>query len=257
MSKNQLENCVSAFVSKNKGHCLLFNYNEEEKEVEIVGDDVWVNALKSNMCLMNEIRKTLLDTATKRNESSTPPTSTFARATSLPLLFAKPFSKAWKGVKIRSQLSQYLECFGFGHNKPKKFGVDSPPQGWPLLIDWSKFKGPSKGCSLPLCSEIIFSLLEAQGIDPMMHYPATLEIETEREETESGIDEQEKREVPPQKKRVRGQKAAGISLNVIEAIAETQKKQDETEPALKRRKQNIEELRCIREAILEDGEILD
>ena len=233
MSKNQLKNCASAFVSKNKGHCLLFTYNEEEKDVEIVGDDIWVNAMKGNICLMNEIRKVLLDTANKRNESSTPPTSTFARATALPLLFAKPFSKAWKGVRIRSQLSQYLECFGFGHNKPKKFGVDSPPQGWPLLIDWSKFKGP------------------------MVHYPATLEIETEREETESGVDEQEKREVPPQKKRVRRHKAAGISLNVVEAIAETQKKQDETEPALKRRKQNIEELRCIREAFLEDGEILD
>ena len=73
MSKNQLENCASAFVSKNKSHCLLFTYNEEEKEVEIVGDDVWVNALKGNICLMNEISKTLL-------ESSTPSTSTFARA---------------------------------------------------------------------------------------------------------------------------------------------------------------------------------
>lgn len=80
MSKNQLENCASAFVSKNKSHCLLFTYNEEEKEVEIVGDDVWVNALKGNICLMNEISKTLLDTANKRNESSTPSTSTFARA---------------------------------------------------------------------------------------------------------------------------------------------------------------------------------
>ena len=73
MSKNQLENCASAFMSKNKSHCLLFTYNEEEKEVEIVGDDVWVNALKGNICLMNEISKTLL-------ESSTPSTSTFARA---------------------------------------------------------------------------------------------------------------------------------------------------------------------------------
>ena len=74
MSKNQLENCASAF------HCHLFTYNEEEKEVEIVSDDVWVNALKGNICLMNEISKTLLDTANKRNESSTPSTSTFARA---------------------------------------------------------------------------------------------------------------------------------------------------------------------------------
>ena len=39
MSKNQLANCASAFVSKNKGHCLLFTYNEEEKDVEIVGTD--------------------------------------------------------------------------------------------------------------------------------------------------------------------------------------------------------------------------
>ena len=80
MSENPLENCVSYFVSKNKSQYLLFTYNEEEKEVEIVGDDVWVNALKGNICLMNEISKTLLDTANKRNESSTPATSTFARA---------------------------------------------------------------------------------------------------------------------------------------------------------------------------------
>ena len=55
MSKNQLENCACAFLSKSKGHCLLFTYNEVEKEVEIVVDDVWVNDLQGNIFLMNEL----------------------------------------------------------------------------------------------------------------------------------------------------------------------------------------------------------
>jgi hypothetical protein len=89
----------------------------------------------------------------------------------LPRLFATPGSKLWKGVKIRSELSTYLGLHGFGHNMARRYGEGHPPKGWPVQVDWSNFKGPSKGCSLTLCTEIICQLLEAQGINPANHGP--------------------------------------------------------------------------------------
>ena len=72
-----------------------------------------------------------------------------------PILFACPGSKQWKRVKIRSQISKYLKFYGFGHNMSKRCGEQGPPVGLPVLVEWGSFKGPSKGCSLNLCTEII------------------------------------------------------------------------------------------------------
>ena len=86
-------------------------------------------------------------------------------------LFALPGSKEWKGVQIRAQLCKYMRFYGFGHNRTRRYGEGEPPLGWPVLVEWAKFKGPSKGYSLVLCSEIIFQLLEAQEINPMEYGP--------------------------------------------------------------------------------------
>ena len=104
--------------------------------------------------------------------------------TSLPRLFAVSGSKKWRGVRIRFQLCKYMACLGFGHNMPKRYCKDDAPPGWPILADWSKFKGPSQNCSLALCTEIICQMLEAPGLNLLQHGPCQAAEEAAAAESE-------------------------------------------------------------------------
>ena len=119
-----------------------------------MGDTKWISRLETDPELWEKLSKTLVE-ATKEREDNDLPLATGELDKSFPRLFAIPGSKNWKENKIRSQLSTYLGFFGYGHKEKKRYGEGQPPKGWPVQVDWSSFKGPSKGCSLLLCTEII------------------------------------------------------------------------------------------------------
>ena len=136
----------------------------------------------------------------------------------------------------------------------KKYGKGDPPLGWPVLVDWSKFKGPSKNCSLALCSEVIFSLIEGQDLLHMNHGPLEEVEDTEVEETDTEVEETgsevehtnaEKSDKVNPRKRTRN--------NIAEIIAERQNREERNLSAYKRRKKNISEFKAVWEA-LEDSD---
>ena len=166
-------------------------------------------------------------------------------------------------MKIRSQLSKYLEFHGFGRNMPKKYGEDDPPSSWPVLLDWTAFKGPSKSCSLGLCTEIIKQLMEAQDLDPMDHFVKEVDLEEEEgdgidvdeldEEGEDVVEsDQSQEEEDPQPGPSKRRKLD----NVVETIAKVQQKENEENLALAKQKKNVEDIRKGL-ANLEEGELPD
>ena len=148
----------------------------------------------------------------------------------LPRLFAKPGTKKWKGVQIRAQLTRYLSFFGFGQNK-KRYGTGIPPPGWPVLVNWRSFEGPSLSCSLPLCSELIFQLLEAQELDPLHHGPHDYQEEL--------LDDDD--DVTPVRKRKRASTVV-VNENVRYLISQRQEIEERNLPAFERRRRNMEDI---------------
>ena len=131
--------------------------NDSKTDVDVCGDDVWLKALKDKPELLMSLKEAL-EEAVENRDINKP--LLYETLTSLPRLFAVPESKKWRGVRIRSQLSKYMACFGFGHNMPKRYCKEDAPPGWPILVDWSTFKGPSENCSLALYTEIIRQISE-------------------------------------------------------------------------------------------------
>ena len=116
--------------------------------------------------------------------------------------------------------------YGFGHNIPKKYGSEHAPFGWPLLVDWSLFKGPSKRCSLTLCTEIIYQMLDAQGIDPLQHGPLEENENAEEEELNLDDTEEEVENVVPRKRR-RVEADGIMDTDVVQAIAQRQEREEQ------------------------------
>ena len=262
MDTSKLQSSAKSLVTGKKEHCLLITLSKDGTSLECVGDTKWISRLEADPELWEKLSKTLVE-ATKEREDDDLPLATGELQKSIPRLFAIPGSKNWKGNKIRSQLSTYLGFFGYGHKMKKRYGEGQPPKGWPVQVDWSSFKGPSKGCSLPLCTEIICQMLEAQDIDPMSYSEqenseqATQEAAEEAAEEDAEMDDENEneevsnsREEPTQEVRKR---------NISDMLAR-QAWEENNLPAFKRRKQNMQELASKwknMESELEDGEVLD
>ena len=165
MSKEKVFAATKAFIEGSNQNCLFLSLNDEKDALEGFGDSDILKALKDHPDVVEKLKDIFIDANKKKNNLEP---EKFPRM--LPKLFACPGTKLWKGVAIRRQLSQYLDFYGFGHNKAKKYGEGLPPPGWPVLVDWKDFKGPSRGYSFSLCTEIIKQMLEIQGLDPMDHY---------------------------------------------------------------------------------------
>ena len=256
-------------------HCLVITLSKDR--LQCVGDSSWVGKLKENPELWEMLTTTL---ATSDDDPLPLVPKVFPEK--LPSLFATPGSKLWKGSKIRSQLSTYLAFFGFGHKEKKRYGEGNPPEGWPTCVNWSEFKGPSKGCSLVLCTEIICQLLEYQEIDPKAHGPVeendpmvdeiaenveNIEEEVEVEDVEEEVDNEAEviaaQEEGRKRRREKGETVSTTKRrkNINDMLAR-QAWEERNVPAFQRRKQNMEELakklKEVRENIdLEDGELIE
>ena len=246
MSKNKLLAASKGVVQKKNEHCLVLTLSQDRTNVEASGDNVWIKAALENPDLFAKLKDALVTAAENLEPEQKLLHERFPKT--YPKLFACPGTKKWKGVKILSQLSNYLAFHGYGHNMPMRYGENEPPFGWPTLVDWATFKGPSKNCSFTLCTEIIMQLLEAKGLNPMDYY-----IKTEGYDSDLSSDTDDD-EGEDEEHQTRKRKVVAISNNVVETIANVQELEERNGPAFKRRRKNIEELEEGLKA-LEDGEI--
>ena len=257
MSKKKLLSTAEVTVSKSNVHCLVITMSGDKTHLEGVGDDTWVKALKEEPGLLNKMNEVLLRAS--RDVVPGTPLRPEHFPEKLGKLFACPGSKQWKGVKIRNQLSKYLTFFGFGKNMSKRYGEDDPPTGWPVLVDWEGFKGPSKSCSLGLCTEIIKQLLEAQDLDPMDHFIREDENEDHGDDEPPPAVEDHQREEPvvvepvPGKSNKRKRSGKQKPTTVVETIARIQEQEDLENAVLA----NQREVQARLNALLEDGELSD
>ena len=262
MSRNKVFNSVKSFVRRSEENCLVLTLNSEGSALEGCGDQVWVRAMENNPALFEELKEVLVAAASDADPEENLETETFPKK--YPKLFACPGSKQWKGIKIRSQLSKYLQFHGFGRNMAKKYGEDHPPTGWPVLLDWTAFKGPSKSCSLNLCTEIIKQLMEAQDLDPMDHFVKEgdhgdhedEEGDDEGDDVEEKESDESREEEEPQPGPSKKRKVEKTSENVVQTIAKVQQKENEHNLALAIQKKNIEDIKKGL-ANLEEGELSD
>jgi hypothetical protein len=264
MSKRKVVNTLKSFVRKSETNGMFLTLNNDGTSLEGCGDQVWVRAMDQNPALFEELKVVLVAAARNVDPEDSLMVENFPKK--YPKLFACPGSKQWKGKRIRSQLSKYLEFHGFGRNMPKKYGEDDPPTGWPVLLDWSSFKGPSKSCSLGLCTEIIKQMMEAQDLDPMDHFVKEGDHDDHEEEggdgdydddeveEEGDVDEsdQSQEEEDPQPGPSKKRKLD----NVVKKIAKVQQKENEENLALARQKKNKEDI-MKGLANLEEGELSD
>ena len=253
MSRKKLFAASKAFVKTRNEHCIVLTLSQDKTTLEASGDEVWIKAALERPDVFEKLRDALCTAAEQIESGGELQHVKFPKT--YPKLFACPGTKKWKGVQIRSQLSKYLAFHGYGHNMPMRYGEDEPPVGWPVLVDWSKFRGPSKSCSMALCTEIIMQLMEVQGLKPMEHYIRTENTESDDSDDEEDISENEANgeEVEAHGNK---RKEQMISKNVVETIAHVQEMEERHGSAFKRRRRNIEELK---EGLktLEEGELLE
>ena len=82
-----------------------------------------------------------------------------------PKLKRKPNEK--QSDFLRRRLSVYLIKQGFGRGGVQ-YGQGKAPFGWPTeKYSWSSFKGTARGCPVTMAQDIVSSMLNAQGIDPL------------------------------------------------------------------------------------------
>ena len=253
--KERLISSTRSFVNKKNNHCLLLTLNNDRTGVDIRGDGLWVETFSQNPQLLQNLTRNLLEQA-NTNEERVLNFTTFP--THLTKLFARPNSKKWKGVAIRAQLTKYLNSFGFGKNK-RRYGIGMPPPGWPVLVDWLTFKGPSLNVSLQTCTEIILQLLEYQGYNPMEHVN---DDSTSEEEELSGVEkvnevEEEEEENEQNEQDAKRRRCLQSDVDrVADVISKRQEHEEQNNPVFERRRKNMEE---IKEGLrlLEEGELSD
>ena len=236
MSKSMLIKTSEMFVKKTGEHCILLTLNKDGTSLVGIGDDAWVSALGDNPEVMEGLTKALVEAAELRDTENDLEPTAFPK--NLPRLFATPGSKKWKTVKIRSQLSTYLGWHGYGRAMAGRYGEGQPPQGWPVLVDWSSFKGPSKGCSLTLCTEIICQLLEAQGINPADHGPMEDDEEEETLEEDDVTDDE-----PIEANSTRNEDGNTLKRKRnINELLDQQAREERNLSAYERRRKNMKEI---------------
>ena len=189
MSKPIIHTAVDKYVKTKNEHCIVLSLNDDKTDIEGFGDNVWTDVFESESEIVDQLTNAMKKAVIEKTDG---PLSTNNYPKQLPRLFALPGSKEWKGVKIRSQLTTYLSFFGYGPAKKQKYGEGNPPNGWPTIVPWEKFKGPSKGMSLLMCTEIILGILAANGIDPNEHGPENTAVDDNTNEEE----EEEENPVP-------------------------------------------------------------
>ena len=117
-------------------------------------------------------------------------------------------------------------------------------EGWPELVDWSTFKGPSFNVSLNTCTEIILQLLEYQGYYPMEHVndESTSEEEelSEVEEVDEGEEEEEQNE-QNEEEAMRRRLQYDID-RVSQGKSRRQKQEEVNNPVFERRQKNMKEI---------------
>ena len=248
MSKEKVFAAAEAYIEGSNQHCVVLALDADKAAFEACGDSDILRALQDHPDVMEKLEKIFLDAAKNKLPETKLEPERIPRL--LPKLFACPGSKLWKGVAIRRQLSRYLEYYGFGHNKSKKYGEGLPPPGWPIVVDWQAFKGPSKGYSFTLCTEIIKQMMEFQGLDPMDHYHKKdlPEPDDDQEMHEEAYEEPE----PGPSKRKRVDPPRG-RMNVLNTIRVIQEREDRENPILARQKINKEALK----KVMQDGNLVE
>ena len=246
MNKSKVTNTVKDFVRKTGEHCMVLTLNKDGTSLEGAGDDTWVSVLREKPELLQSLTTALIEAADLRDFEDALVPAVFPKK--LPRLFAVPGSKQWKGIKVRSQLSTYLGFFGYGHNMAKRYGEGEPPHGWPVQVVWSTFKGPSKSCTLTLCTEIICQLLEAQEIIPANHGPMDEEEENIMEDVgNEGIRDRHDEDTDPEtdEQSNQGEKVHEEGGNVlkrkktINEVLDRQAREEINLSAYKRRRENM------------------
>ena len=175
MNSQRIESASKEMVSDGH-HNLVLSLNRNTHQITKCGDNIWMNVLKNHPKLMVQLETALLASICSEEEGTI--LQFIDNKRKYQKLFACPGTKSWKGVqKIRSQLSKYLEVHGYGHNRNKKYGEGQPPIGWPVLVDWATFKGPSKSTSITVCTEIILSFIDAENVDYRQHHDGPEEDE--------------------------------------------------------------------------------
>ena len=152
MSKRRIVKAVDEYVKSKDETCIVLMLNDDQTKLEGFGDNLWTNVFESQSDIVDQLTDCMKIALT---EISNAHLETQRYPKKMPKLFARPGSKDWKGVKIRSQLSYYMSFFDYGPAKKQKYGEGNPPQGWPTVVPWDSFKGPSKGLNLGMCAEII------------------------------------------------------------------------------------------------------
>lgn len=247
MSKEKVFAATEAYLRNKNENIIVFTLDDEKLKLEGFGDDVWVKTLQDNPDLMDKLQEVFANAANAANDGTKLVKDRFPRL--LPKLFACPGSKAWKGVDIRKQLTRYLDFFGYGHNKSKKYGEGQPPPGWPVVLDWSGFKGPSKGYSFAMCTQVIEHMLLHQGLDPLVHFIDKIEEDNDDDETK----EKEFEDVPgPSKKRKRVEKT-NTKQSIVNMIKTIQDREDQENAVLARQRANKRALQIF----MEEGELED
>ena len=117
-----------------------------------------------------------------------------------------------------------------------------PPPGWPVLVDWSTFKGPSLNVSLHTCTEIILQLLEYQGYNPMEHVN---DDSTSEEEELSGVEEVDEVEEENEQNEQDAKRRRCLQSDVdrvADVISKRHEHEEQNNPVFERRRKNMEEM---------------
>jgi hypothetical protein len=189
------EEAAKSLVENNE-HIIVLTMDKENYNIRASGDNIWVKALTEGPGF-KQLETMLLSELHQNDEKLK--FESHPKVKGFPRLFAKPGSKTWKGAgKIRMQLSALLKYLGYSS---QHYGKTEAPSGWPTLVDWSKFRGPSRSVSVPLCSEITFQLLEEAGINPMEHGPDKEQEEIPQEfPDEDDLENDNSEEIDPSKR---------------------------------------------------------
>ena len=166
MSKFQAD-LVSEKRVQNGEHNIFINYNKTNNSIEVSGDHISLEVFRKRGI---ELEKALITAYLSK------PSTTILQFTKYPAcfprLFAHPKTKEFKNItKLRSQASLMFATLGFGRNTARRYGEGEAPKGFPVLYPWHVFKGPVRSGTIPMLTEIILQMLEAQNINPMNHGP--------------------------------------------------------------------------------------
>ena len=133
---------LNNYLTNNKIHGVFISTRDQQ--CYVIGEKKIVNQIKADSNISVQDLMARIRELNEDHDDDNIVVDTWRGQNCFPLIPVNPNSKEFSYVVARTYLRKCLNILGYDRHSFKKYGEENhEPEGWPLEVSWTNFKGPS------------------------------------------------------------------------------------------------------------------